>query len=176
MRSDSERQEVRRLIKDAVSRRDASSAVQHSRTLLAASGRPADVMFCASAFAGIAQALAHQPAARRLKAYVVRSVTVEPILPYLTTEAVLSNYVLDIQVGGYGSYVDEMLNSQSALAKFKPDIVCVLLDLEDIAGRLPELCADGIGQGVEAEIEESLSRVAQLLRSFRSGNSARIRF
>jgi len=133
-------------------------------------------MFCASAFAGIAEALAQQPAVKRLKAYVVRSVTVEPILPYLTTEAVLSNYVLDIQVGGYGSYVDEMLNPQSALAKFKPDIVCVLLDLEDIAGRLPELCADGIGEGVEAEIEESLSRVAQLLRNFRSGNSARILF
>jgi FkbH-like protein len=84
--------------------------------------------------------------------------------------------VLDIEVGGYGSYVDEMLNPQSALAKFKPDVVCVLLDLEDIAGRLPDLCADGIGQGVEAEIEESLSRMAQLLRSFRAGNSARILF
>ena len=176
MQSDSERQELRRLIKDAVSRRDASSAVQHSRTLLAAFGKPADVMFCASAFAGIADALAQQPQARRLKAYVVRSVTVEPILPYLTTEAVLSNYVLDIEVGGYGSYVDEMLNPQSALAKFKPDIVCVLLDLEDIAGRLPDLCADGIGQGVEAEIEESVSRMAQLLKNFRSSNSARILF
>jgi FkbH-like protein len=176
MQSDSERQELRRLIKDAVSRQDASSAVQYGRTLLTSSVKSADVMFCASAFAGIADTLAHQPAARRLKAYVVRSVTVEPILPFLTTEAVLSNYVLDFEVGGYGSYVDEMLNPQSALAKFKPDIVCVLLDLEDIAGRLPDLCADGIGQGVEAEIEESLARMAQLLRSFRAGNSARILF
>ena len=176
MQSDSERQQLRHRIKEAVSRRDASSAVQHSRTLLAASTKPADVMFCASAFAGIADGLAQQPQARRLKAYIVRSVTVEPILPFLTTEAVLSNYVLDIEVGGYGSYVDEMLTPQSALAKFKPDIVCVLLDLEDIAGRLPDLCADGIGQGVEAEIEESLSRMEQLLRSFRAGNSTRILF
>jgi FkbH-like protein len=176
MQSDSERQELRRLIKDAVSRQDAGSAVQYGRTLIASSSKPADVMFCASAFAGIADALAQQTAARRLKVYVVRSVTVEPILPFLTTEAVLSNYVLDIEVGGYGSYVDEMLNSQSALAKFKPNIVCVLLDLEDIAGRLPDLCADGISQGVEAEIEESLTRVAQLLSSFRGTNSARILF
>ena len=102
--------------------------------------------------------------------------TVEPILPFLATEAVLSNYVLDLQVGGYGSYVDELLNPQSALAKFKPDIVFVLLDLEDIAGRLPDLCADGIGEGVDAEIEESVARMAQLLRSFRSGSSARILF
>jgi FkbH-like protein len=176
MQSDSERQELRLRIKEAVSRRDASSAVRYSRTLLATFGKPADVMFCASTFAGIADVLAQQPQARRLKAYVVRSVTVEPILPFLTTEAVLSNFVLDLQVGGYGSYVDEMLNPQSALAKFKPDIVCILLDLEDIAGRLPDLCADGIGQGVEAEIEESLSRVSQLLRSFRASNSPRILF
>ncbi len=133
-------------------------------------------MFCASAFGGIADALKSQLGARQLRAYVVRSVTVEPILPFLATEAVLANYVLDLQVGGYGSYVDELLNPQSALAKFKPDIVFVLLDLEDIAGRLPDLCADGIGDGVDAEIEESLARIAQLLRSFRSGSSARILF
>jgi FkbH-like protein len=176
MQSDSERQELRRRIKDAASKQNASTAVEDGRKLLAVSNKPADVMFCASAFAGIADDLARQPGGKRLKTYVVRSVTVEPILPFLTTEAVFSNFVLDLQVGGYGSYVDEMLSPQSALAKFKPDAVIVLLDLEDIAGRLPDLCADGIGEGVEAEIEESVSRVAQLLKSYRSGNSARILF
>jgi FkbH-like protein len=176
MQSDLERQELRRCVKDAASRHDAGAAVRYSRRLLAASDKAADAMFCASAFAGIADALASEPGARRLRAYVVRSVTIEPILPFLTTEAVLSNYVLDLQVGGYGSYVDEMLNSQSVLARFKPDIVLVLLDLEDIAGRLPDLCADGIGETVDSEIEDSLARVAQLLRSFRASSSARILF
>jgi FkbH-like protein len=176
MQTDSERQELRRCIKDAASRQDASAAVQHGRKLLAVSNKPADVMFCASAFAGITDVLAKQRVAKSLKVYVVRSVTVEPILPYLATEAVLSNYVLDLQVGGYGSYVDELLNPQSALAKFKPDVIFVLLDLEDIAGRLPELCADGIGERVETEINESLERMAQLLKNFRSGTSARIVF
>jgi FkbH-like protein len=176
MQSDSERQELRRRIKDAASRQDVSAAVQYGRQLLAASNKPADVMFCASAFAGISDVLLNQRVAKSLKIYVVRSVTVEPILPYLATEAVLSNYVLDLQVGGYGSYVDELLNPQSVLAKFKPDVIFVLLDLEDIAGRLPELCADGIGEHVETEINESLERIAQLLKNFRSGTSARIVF
>jgi FkbH-like protein len=176
MQNDSERQELRRSIKDAVSTQNASVAVEATRKLLATSNKPADVMFCASAFTNIADALARLPNAKRLKTYIVRSVTVEPILPFLTTEAVLSNFVLDLQVGGYGSYVDEMLSPKSALAKFKPDLVFVLLDLEDIAGRLPGLCADGIGEGVEEEIEESVLRVAQMLKGFRSGNSARILF
>ena len=176
MQTDSERQELRRCIRDAASRQDASAAVQYGRQLLAASNKPADVMFCASAFAGISDVLLNQRVAKSLKVYVVRSVTVEPILPYLATEAVLSNYVLDLRVGGYGSYVDELLNPQSALAKFKPDVIFVLLDLEDIAGRLPELCADGLGEHVETEINESLERMAQLLKNFRSGTSARIVF
>jgi FkbH-like protein len=174
MLGDQERRDLRRNIKEAVSQSDPIAAVRYGRTLVDLSGKPADVMYCASSFAQLADAISKQPGARRLKTYVVRSVTVEPILPFLSVEAVLSNYVLDLQVGGYGSYVDEMLNSQSALAKFKPDLVLVLLDLEEIAGRLPDLCADGIGAEVNQEIEECLARMERMIRSFRSGSSARV--
>lgn len=174
MQSDAERQELRRGMQDAVARQDAAGVVARARRLLAGSSKPADAMFCATAFAGVADALGEQLGARRLKTYVVRSVTVEPVLPYLAVEAVLANYVLELQVGGYGSYADELLNSDSSLARFQPDLVLILLDLEEIAGRLPDLCADGIGAEVEKEIEECGSRMAQLLRSYRSGSSARI--
>jgi hypothetical protein len=64
-------------------------------------------------------------------------VTVEPILPYLIVEAVLSGYVLDITVGGFGSYFDEMLNEESSLSSLRQaDLVFVVLELEDIAGKL----------------------------------------
>lgn len=174
MQSDSRRQEIRHQIKEAAARQDAGAVVKYSGDLLALSGKPADVMFSASAFASVADALKDQLGAKRLKTYVVRSVTVEPILPFLTTEAVFSNYVLDLQVGGYGSYADELLNPHSALAKFEPDLVFIILDLDDIAGRLPDVCADGVGTNVEAELEESLTRMEQLLKSFRVGNSARL--
>ena len=82
----------------------------------------------------------------------------------------------NLQVGGYGSYADELLNSDSSLARYKPDLVLILLDLEEIAGRLPDLCADGVGAAVEKEIEECVARMAQLLRSYRSGSTARILF
>jgi HAD-superfamily phosphatase, subfamily IIIC/FkbH-like domain len=176
MQTDSERQALRGSIKEAAARQDASAVVAHARTLLALSSKPGDVMFCANTFAGMRDAIEAQLGPKRLKTYLVRSVTVEPILPFLIAEALFSNYLLDVHIGGYGSYVDEMMNPQSALAKFQADAVIVVLDLEDVAGRLPELCADGIGARVEAEIEESLARVGQMLRSFRSGSSARILF
>jgi FkbH-like protein len=161
-------------MKDAVVRQDAAAVVDFGRRLLASSGKPADVMFCASTFAAISASLNSQLGARSLKTYVVRSVTVEPLIPFLATEAVLSNFVLDLQVGGYGSYVDELLNSASALAAFHPDLVLIILDQEEIAGRLPELCADGIGAEVDQEIDECVARMAQLLQSYRSSSSARI--
>jgi FkbH-like protein len=173
MQNDQDRQETRRSIKEAVSTGDASSVVKYARALLA-SGKPADTMFCASAFASVADALVKQTAAKKLKTYIVRSVTVEPILPSLSVEAVLSGYVLDIQVGGYGSYIDEMLNPQSGLSRFGPNLVLVILDLEDIAGGLPDLCANGNGAGVSEAIEQSLKQIAQMLKSLRSNTPARI--
>ena len=45
----------------------------------------------------------------------------------------------------------------------------MLLDLEEVAGHLPELCADGIDIGVDAEIEASLARLAQMLQGLAYG-------
>ncbi len=174
MQSESERQDLRRSVREAVSNCDAGAVIRYAQGLLTDSNKPADVMFCASAFAKIADAIRDQLGARFLRTFVVRSVTVEPIRPFLSVEAVLSNYVLDLQLGGYGSYADELLNPKSSLANFKPDLVLILLDLEEIAGRLPDLCADGMDANVEEEIEKCAGWIAQLLRSFRSGNSARM--
>lgn len=176
MLSDAQRQEIRSSLKEAVAQRDAARAVRLGRDLLAVSTKPADVMFCASALTSLAGEIEQHLGAKRLRAYIVRSVTVEPILPSLAVAATLSNYVLDVQVGGYGSYVDELMNPQSALAQFKPDAVFIILDLEEIAGKLPDLCADGKGVGVEQEIAQCISRVEQLLRSFRAASSARMVF
>ena len=161
-------------IKDAVSRQDAVATLTFARQLLAASNKPADIMFCASSFARIADAMTQQTGARRLRTYVVRSVTIEPIVPFLVAEAALSGYVLDLKIGGYGSYVDELLNVNSSLAQFQPDLVIIALDAEEMAGSLADLCADGIDASVASEIDACAARIEQLLRTFRTSNSARL--
>ena len=165
---------LRERIKDAVAKQDASATVQLGRQLLSVSSKSSDVMFCASSFAAAGDAIQGQPGVRRLKTFVVRSVTVEPVLPFLSVEAVLGGYALDIEVGGYGSYADEMLDPESALGRSGAELVWVLLDLEDMSGRLPDLCADGLGAGVEAELSESVSRVRSMLEGYRAKNSGRL--
>jgi FkbH-like protein len=174
MQNDSPRGIFRCEIEEAASRHDAAALVTASRNLVSISSKSADFMFCAAAIARVADQICDQLGARRLKTYVVRSVTVEPIFPLLTIEAVLSNYLLDLRVGGYGSYADELLNPSSQLAQSRPDLVLVILDLEDIAGDLPNMCATGKVASVENEIEESVTRMAHLLRGFRSANSAKL--
>ena len=174
MQVDSKRNELRQCIKDALANRDACAAVQLARDLLTVSSKASDVLFCANGFATEGETLVTQMGLKRLRTYLVRSVTLEPVLPYLSTEAVLSGFFLDLQAGGYGSYVSELLQPDSELARFQPELVLIALDLEEVAGRLPALCADGLGAGVEGEIQEATARMEQLLRSFRSHSPARL--
>jgi len=174
MQVDPTRHDLRQAMRDAASTHDAAAVVASGRRLLSASSTLVDVKFCASVFAENTAAIKDQLKARSLKTFIVRSVTVEPVLPFLAVEAVLANLVLDLRVGGFGSYFDELMSPQSELAKFAPDVVLILLDLEDIAGRLPDLCADGLGAEVHGEIEEAVTRFEQLLRSFRSRSSGRL--
>jgi FkbH-like protein len=175
MLSEMERQELRGRIRAATADRQASVALAEVRRLLRGSAKPApDAMFCASTLAGMSDALKTQTNARPLKTFIVRSVTLEPMLPFLQVEAALTGLLLNVEMGGYGSYVDDMLNHQGALTRFAPELVFVVLDLEDIAGRLPERCADGQGAGVAEEIDAAVERLGQMLHGLRARCSARL--
>ena len=164
--------EHRESLQAAVAEESVPKAVVAAKALLSFE-RQADVSFCATAFRKLGSALraaGHKP----LRTFLVRSVTVEPILPTLQVEAVLHGYVLDVEVGGYGSYMDELMNPSSVLGRSQADLVCVLLDTEEIAGSLPELCAAGRTEAIGAEIEMAVGRVHQMLASFREHSKGRL--
>lgn len=172
MPCDAQRQVTRQNLRDAVRAHHVSEVLRQARALLE-SGKASDLMLCATAFKSISGQLVRE-GYKRLNSYIVRSVTIEPVLPFLAVEAVLAGYVLHAELGGFGSYVDDMLNPQSALNCARADLVIVLLDLEDIAGNLTDLCADGRGERVEADLDASVERIAQMLRTWRQGNSGRL--
>ncbi len=166
------RRERRSVFEQALAAGAIPEALARARELLA-EGRAADIAFCATAFrksSALLLAAGHKP----LKTFVVRSVTLEPVLPAVHVEAVLHGYLLDVMLGGYGSYMDEMLDPQSSLGRSAADLVLVLLDLEDIAGRLPQLCAAGDSHAIQEELKVSLGRVAQMLSSYRAAHSGRL--
>ena len=174
MLDDSRRQELRQSIQTAVSARDARAALAGIRDLLQPDSKPADVQFSARAATSLTESLQHLPEVRSLRTFVVRSVTVEPLLPYLQTAALLSGFALTLTLGGFGSYVDDLLSPAGAVAGLNPDLLLIILDLEDIAGHLPDLCADGVGAAVDAEIASSVQHLSHLLKSVRANSKARI--
>ncbi len=172
MQADTEWREKRQALQDAMAAGSASDALRSARELLNFE-KPSDLAFCATAFKKLHEALLAR-GHRRLKTFVVRSVTVEPVLPALQVEAVLHGYLLELKVGGYGSYMDELLDPQGAISQFQPDLVCVLLDTEEIAGSLPALCAGGRADEVRGEVEAAVSRIEHMLGTFRKGSNARL--
>ncbi|HVG27012.1 MAG TPA: hypothetical protein VM865_05360, partial [Acidobacteriaceae bacterium] len=80
MLSDAERQELRARIRDAAGAPQPAVVLSEVRHLLRGSAKlTQDAMFCASTLDRLADALVAQTRARRLRTFIVRSVTVEPV-------------------------------------------------------------------------------------------------
>ena len=173
MQIDSGRAQLRLELNQALQAEDAGQVLAITRRLLATSTRPSDHIFCASALIRMGAEI-EKLGARRIHTFWVRSVTVEPLIPYVVVEAALSGYVMDIEVGGFGSFADDLLNKDGDLARSQPELVLVSLDLQDVAGALPDVCASGIRAKVEKEVESAVNRIESLLRGFRGHNEARL--
>ncbi len=169
-----EREALRSDVKEAVARGDAGLVLAACRQLMDGSSNPGDVFFCSAQMNKVREPLLAMDGMRCLRTYVVRSVTVEPMMAHMRAEALLAGYLLEVEIGGFGSYAEELMNPEGSLGRFEPDLVLVVFDLEDAAGRLPELCCDGVGDGVEDEISGCVERMSQLLRGLRSFSKARI--
>ncbi len=174
MLEEARRQELRQTLKNAGDAKDAARVLTAIRDLVHAESKPADIQLCARTATSITPSLAEWPGIRALRTFIVRSVTVEPILAYLQTDALLSGFLLETTVGGFGSYAEDLLSPQGALARTNPDLVVVILDLDDIAGRLPELCGDGVGAAVDEELANAVQHLAHLLQGMRAHSKARI--
>jgi FkbH-like protein len=63
---------------------------------------------------------------------VLRSFTVEPVLPILRASAYASGIALDLHTGEFNAYAQEILDPDSALYRFKPEAVVLAVQTRDI--------------------------------------------
>jgi len=144
------------------------------RDLLTISMKSTDIAFAASRIREIGADTARKNGLIPLRAFLVRSVTVEPFLPHLIVYGALAGFWLDITVGGYGSYIDELMNPDSTLKQNEPDVVLFLSDVEDLVGGLREASASGDHAAIQKALDVAQSDVRNLLGQFRSHCTARI--
>src|SRR6202140_5476101 len=75
----------------------------------------------------------------KFKLAILRSFTVEPIVPLLRAEAFAYGIDLEVHVGDFNTYVQDMLDSQSTLYRFAPNAVVLAVRADQAA---PELWRD----------------------------------
>jgi len=111
-------------------------------------------------------------AAVKCRIALLRSMTLEPLVPILRSAALVAGIDPTVQVGQFNSYAQEILDPQSALYSFQPSIVILAVQTRDI---LPEIW-EGYADLSEAEIQAAIDRVSEqfraLVRTFRERSNA----
>jgi len=90
---------------------------------------------------------------------ILRSFTVEPVVPMLRAAALAAGIDLTVQVGEFNTYAQEILDPGSKLYKFQPDVVILAVQTRDIAPGLWETWADG--QAAPASFGELIAAFRQ---------------
>ncbi len=75
-----------------------------------------------------------KPALPVIKLALLGSSTLSHLLPSIRLGGLRRGFLLDIYVGPYGLYRQELANPQSGLHQFKPDVVCFAFDAQHLAG------------------------------------------
>src|SRR5438552_3609507 len=144
------------------------------RQLLAAGPGAADILSAASLLKKMGEPGARAVGLRFLRTYIVRSVTVEPFLPYLLVRCAAAGFYLETSIGSYGAFIDDLMNPEGALAGHRPDLTLVFTDMEDVAGKLMDACAAVDSEAVAAQTELAIARFTSMLESFRRHSPARL--
>src|ERR1022692_4439870 len=96
-----------------------------------------------------------QLALTKFKLAILRSFTVEPILPLLRAEAFRYGIDLEVHVGDFNTYVQDIIDSESSLYRFAPNAVALAVRTDRAA---PELWRDFADLAPEAA-EQAAERV-----------------
>ncbi len=89
-------------------------------------------------------------AARKVKIALLGSYTVNNVVPFLQKALEKSSFDVEIKVGGYNQYLQELLDEKSWLVEYKPDVIVALLSTRTV---FPNLEYALVGEG-QKQIEE----------------------
>lgn len=114
------------------------------------------------------------PWAVDLRVHVLRSFTIEPMIPLLRAEAALHGLVLHVALGELGTHVQSILDPDSVLYTSKPDVIVLALLLRDVAPELTEAFADLDETAVEAALARATGELRSRIAELRSRTNAHI--
>lgn len=109
-----------------------------------------------------------------LRVAFMRSFTIEPLIPLLRASAFAYHLDLQIQAGDFNTYMQDVLDGDSSLYHFKPDVGVLAVRTPDIA---PELWSDYSAFALVSASEiadRACSHLRQVVAAFRERSSAEL--
>jgi FkbH-like protein len=105
---------------------------------------------------------------------ILRSFTLEPVIPLVRAEAFLHGIDLTLQVGDFNAYAQEILDPESSLYRFRPDAVIVAARTADLASEVWQDYADLAPEAVSEVVERVRNSFSQWIRVLRERSSSAI--
>ncbi|MBP6878992.1 MAG: HAD family hydrolase [Phenylobacterium sp.] len=105
---------------------------------------------------------------------ILRSFTLEPVIPFLQVEAALGGRRVETWIGEYGAYGQEILDPTSGLYAFGPDTIIVAVQTRDVSPALWSEFSDLSDGDVEEEVDAAAGTMIQLLSRLRASVNANI--
>ena len=110
---------------------------------------------------------------RRASVALLRSFTVEPVVPLLRAAALLNRLELTVHIGDFNAYTQEILNPSSDLyTTWKPDVTVLAVQTRDIAPELWEGFTSLDAEAVTAVVDRVADEFSTMIRVFRQRSSA----
>ena len=108
----------------------------------------------------------------RFKLAILRSFTVEPILPQLRAEALAYGIDLEIHLSDFNTYVQEIVDAGSSLYRFAPNAVVLAVRAEDAASDLCSRFADLAPDAAHEAANCLAASFEQWVKAFRQNSQA----
>lgn len=103
---------------------------------------------------------------------LLRSFTVEPIIPLLQAAAFVQGIQVEVYLSDFNTYAQEILNPHSGLYQFKPDVVFLAVQTRDLVPNFWEGFADISLQECQETIEQTTNNLISLLEVFHKNSQA----
>ena len=96
---------------------------------------------------------------RALRVAILRSCTIEPIEPILKLRLLIEGFRPSFLIGGYNQYVQEIVGPASPLHEFQPDVIVLMIRLEDV---LPDFIDDFAAKSASEWSDRIASKAREL--------------
>lgn len=105
---------------------------------------------------------------------LLRSFTVEPLVPLLRAGAFAGGIDLAVQVGDFNTYAQQILNPESELYRYAPDVVILAAQTRDLAPELWDSFTALTTEECAAVIQRVVAGLRDLIAAFRRHSPAHL--